>query len=71
MEYGRFQAGEQHGRGRGFDFEKRKVPRICINGTIQYAGSGAGARIEIALFRKARPDPDLGEGQGRCEVDSL
>ena len=38
---------------------------------IQYVWNSAGVRTETTLFRKARPNPDLCEWQGRCEVDSL
>ncbi len=45
MEDNRLQTGQHHGRRRSASSQKREVPRIRVNGTIQHAQNRAGREI--------------------------
>ena len=59
------------GAGEASISKKGKFRVFVLMGQSNMQGAGRERELKIAFFRKARPDPDLGEGQGRCEVDSL
>jgi len=65
MEDAGLQTGEQHGRRRSGDFEKREVSRFRVNGTIQHGRRRTGGRTGVHLQWKTRSHKNL----GKWEID--